>query len=156
MKIKINEYAEYNIKIKDSLDQQEFFQFLDTLNQIAKMIKKDFLVDSDNDMIQEEKKETPKVIKVKNNNNSKLKVLWDSKEKAIKLIKLHYWGTKEKREKAIEGFDITWTGMAQRIWNIRKKYNIQPKEVGLKRFPTIHDVSGDVRNYQKRLNALRI
>lgn len=134
MKIKINEYAEYNIKIKDSLDQQEFFQFLDTLNQIAKMIKKDFLVDSD-DMIQEDKKESPKIKSATPKKLHKREYL-DTKEKAIKILKLHYFGNKEKKNKFAEDNNTEWVTIVKGIHGLKNRYSILPKEIGLKSYPT--------------------
>lgn len=149
-RIEINEYAELNIKFKDHYSVPEFISLLEYLNQTSKMIKKDFLVDSVENEEKKEEKSPDMYFKngrmkrsyahtLKKNHTPRRRTarreFANTKEKAIKIIRLHYFGTKEKKLQFAKDNDTDWNQLVKSMHNLRKRFDIQPREVGLKGFP---------------------
>jgi len=64
--------------------------------------------------------------------NSKL---WNKDRKeTLKLIKLHYTASLDEKRAYAKEHNIAWEVLCSRIWGLRKKWNVKPKEVGLKTF----------------------
>jgi hypothetical protein len=64
-------------------------------------------------------------------------VKWDKREDAIKVMKTHYFGTKQEKESlANQKGAPSWNYIVKSIHNLKKRYNIRPQEIGLSEFPT--------------------
>jgi len=72
---------------------------------------------------------------------SKVITRWKDRDEVIRLIKLHYFGTREQKEAFARNKheSATWTHVLKCISNLRKRYNIKPEEIGLKEFPTRYE-----------------
>lgn len=74
-----------------------------------------------------------------------------NRDELIKVIKLHYFGNKEDKNKYAEGLGMVWqTDIVKGLDMLRKRNNITPKEVGMDRFPSRHEAVGRPKKNQKK------
>lgn len=139
MKIKINEQESYEIKFQDEMSLQELEEFSHRINQILKMNQMSV-------MGYVKKLGQPRHYNKSGKYTNEAKGLsrkvgnkreWcNTKEKALELLKLQYFGEKEDKEKkAKEVGYSSWVEINKALHGLKKRYKIQPKEVGLKAFP---------------------
>ncbi len=144
MKIKINQYESYNIDFPDEIGAQEFFAMKGRIDNIARLIGKDPLLQTAQDAPMTEFKQTKVHAPIEQRP-------WDaSREEGLKFIKCQYFGTQIERAEYEKISQRTWGDISKRVSSCKIKWNIQPKEVGMIRFPTIWEA-------RKRLiNTLKI
>ena len=214
MRIKLSDYEEHSIKIKDVYEPDEFFQFVERMNILAKMVRRDFLVDmnqSELDENQEEEKvkrhynkeerDLPrekdgkfrcnrcqkyldkdkfnknasdrlgiqstcrecgknfqKSLRGTLNNDSKSKLgrpvqkrYGDTKEKVLRLLKVHYFGTIKEKSQLESETGLKWIELQKAFGKLRDRWKIQPKEIGLKFWPNIRGLHKQVAVEQARI-----
>ena len=137
MQIEINSKGDFfNINVPDKVDTQELNELIFTLQGISKMFSRDVLKMVKNVDVKKIDTTTGKrTYKRRQHHNWKNPI--DSREKAIELLKLHYYGTKEDRKQFISDFNFysTWDDLSKSFWTTRNKYKIMANEVGLFMFP---------------------
>lgn len=173
MKIKLNEYMFLTIN-KEILEPDEFGEFMTQLNVISKIVKRDFLSNEENvsektKLVKLEKTKSTRqyvksgkykngsseIIETKNNKPLQRREWCDSKEKVIKLLKIHYFGSKEDKNEIAKKIGLTWTNINKSFYNIKNRFNIQPKDIGLKRFPTSKELINKT-NRKEVISSLKL
>lgn len=136
MEIKINQHESYKIDIPSVVDKVTFFGLLDKLNSISKILSKSDLFanagvineDGEKLITFEHRKYKPRI---KTNRD------WcNTREKVVSILKLHYSDDKKGKEKKAKEIGQDWDTIVKSFHGLKKRYNIQPKEVGLKFFPS--------------------
>ena len=157
MKVQINKEEIYEIKLPESVTTKEQLDYvINRLQQISKLSdeqEQPFSVEQINDngnhpINLRNHLNYPTIIPIRKNGNynpydgfSNKKyarhTFFDTREKAIYILQLHYHGTQEQRMRIIEKMNIKggWNEFSKGFWGIRHKYNMQPKELGLIRIP---------------------
>jgi hypothetical protein len=166
MKIKLNDKEYFNIELDDEIDLDELNGILFRLNNVSKIFSKDVFKiskhsDNSNNNHNTDNNLTatgrPK-IKYKRKNEHNFRNPVNTKEKTIELLKLHYYGTDEEKEKFIKNINFysDWTIFSKRFFNLRKKFNIQPSEIGLNSYPgkghIINKENHMIKNYEYKYN----
>jgi hypothetical protein len=133
MKIKLSDYEEYVLRVKDSYEPDEFFEFVERLNQLSKMVRKDFVSDMNKEITNTNKN----LVKEKIKGRTKKRIWCDSKEKVIHYMKIHYFGNKEDQIKISKQIGVSWFEISKSFHGLKERYNIKPKDLNLKYFPNI-------------------
>jgi len=121
MKIIINENEVYEIKIPEQIEAIELFKIQDKFNNLAKLISIDI-----------KNPNPPKTYKIRKN-----RINWcDTKEKTLDVMQYYYHGTREDRERLSKIIGLNISNICKRFHALKKRFNIQPQEVGLVRFGT--------------------
>jgi hypothetical protein len=166
MKIKFNDFESMQVRIKEDYEFIEFEALTQRFVQIVKIGKKDFVIEQNielnKDEIKEEVKTKRKYVKSgqftsNRNPRGKPNAWFNNKAMMIKCLKIHYFGTKEHKQEFLReiGSNKTWSELSKSFSYSKKKLNILPKELGLKRFPTtLENLSKDER--KKLLMELKI
>jgi hypothetical protein len=128
MKIIINELETYEIKIPNEVNAKDFMKLLTSFDNVVKLIKFN--------IIREEFRKNPdyknEVIKTKRTYTKLNTRLWcDTREKTLDLMQYAYHGTKEDRIRIEEITGVTWNGIVKGFNGFKRRYNIQPQEIGL-------------------------
>jgi hypothetical protein len=126
MKIKINSDETYEIKLPNEteISIQEASMFASRLLKIVKAIGKDEIMEG---IIETKQKRSYNLI---GNNNSKI---WTKdRNETIKLLKLHYHASLDEKRAYAREYNIDWATLSNKFSALKKKWNIQPQEVGLK------------------------
>lgn len=149
MKIKINSREAYEIQLPETIGKDELISITERFEKLIKFLGKDELMAS---VPEENKKE--KKIKYPSGRKKPHKREWArNRNMVIKLLKIHYFGTKGDKEIISKNLKANWSDNIMRsLTNLTKKWKIQPKEVGLKKFPT-RDTSP---NFKKNKEAWKI
>lgn len=134
MKIRLKENEIYEIKIPEEIDTENLFILLDRLKVITKLSE---LSDIRKDIKTEKRKYTQ--------NPTKTTRLYNTKEKTLDLLQYAHHGTKEDKERICKLLNMSWKEIQKRFYNLIKRYNIQPNEVGLTRWKTKYDKHSDNR-----------
>ena len=132
MKIKINENETYEINISEEiLNAKQFQELLFRLNAINKILGRDILMSSITE------KPTPKIKTYTNQRKPSKSRPWaKDREFVVDLIKLHYLGSKEMKEKKTREMNMTcWDEIVKAIHNLVMRHNITPAEIGIPFFP---------------------
>jgi hypothetical protein len=58
----------------------------------------------------------------------------DTREKAIAVITMSYYGTQRERDEFCKFFKEDWVNVSKSFHNLKDRYNLKPQEVGLQRF----------------------
>ncbi len=133
MKIKINQYESYNIEFPDEIGAQEFFAMKGRIDNIARLIGKDPLLQTAQDV-----PFTPiKAQRIRQSSTIEQRPWSQSREKAIKFVKCHYCGTDEEKAEYVKISGKPWINIYKRVSGLKQQHNIQPEEVGLTRFPLV-------------------
>lgn len=137
MKIKINDKETYEINVEtEILNAEDFLCLMDRLRHIEKMVDK--MSGGMNVATQP----------VRHGRQPAGPWTKDRNE-AIKAIKTMYFGTSAEKEAYGLKHDRKWSVLKHTIKNLKKNayLNLQPEEVGVKRWPSIHkgDRAKDLR-----------
>jgi hypothetical protein len=153
-KILITDKESYTVDLPESMTIDDLNAVLFRLNNISKVFSKDIFkiattMESNGNKITKEKR-SYKPRQIKNEGTS---VIYNTRDKAIELIKLFYHGTQEQTENFCKKYDLDSTYLSNKIWNIReKRYKIEPQEVGLIRYMN----KGDPRNSKAFMDSIKI
>lgn len=128
MKIEINEKESYNVEIPTTLSAQEFLALFERLNNIKKIV-----ISNLNTNIFDNNIHT-KILKPRN----RIKLV-SNRDDVIKLLKLHYFGSKEEKQNFAASVNRDWKKVRCCLTSYKRTYKIEPEEIGLKRFPTTKD-----------------
>ena len=139
MKIKISDDEVYEIKIPNEMEAQEFLGLLDKLSKIVKLITLSKLGNLDKFKKTFNQRTEDTIQRKKYQKTTGLNPFYDTKEKALDLLQYSYHGTKEDRQWISRLMGMEWKDIQKRLSNIRGRYEIQPNEVGLKKFPSMYD-----------------
>ena len=122
LRIRINQSEVYLITLdKEELNSDEFFGFLERLKEIEKVVAKGNI---ETRPIKERKKHREKFS-------------WNKdKEKFLKALKIYYFGPESEKERICSEEKSDWSSVTKNIIYMKKKFNVQPKEIGLKYFPS--------------------
>jgi hypothetical protein len=74
------------------------------------------------------------------------------REIALKVLYTHFWGTDEQKQAIANQYGVSWEKITKSITILRQKWKIEPKEVGLKEFPSRHNF-GDFRRNKTKWRA---
>ncbi len=143
MKVKINEYENYEITFPDKIDVQTFLGLVSHLVEIQRMLSKNvFSTVSQQDVSLSTKREYTKSGKYTKEKltgvrkNAEARKFNKSREEALRLLILNYYGTKEDKEAISEEYNNTpWEKIQSAFSYTRKKWKIQPQEIGITHFP---------------------
>lgn len=121
MKIEINERESYLIDIPEKVNIQELSVIADRFNRLQKLFGKD--------IVMEAVREHGSSQKVKTYHS---KYNW-TREKAVEALKIQYskMSPEEKEKLIMEKFNIEAKKVREGSFYLKKKFNIQPNEVGL-------------------------
>ena len=125
IKIKISEFETYVLNMPEELDEIEFIGLVDRLNLIKKVLLRE---PSISDNIQE-----PRIIK-----KVYKKFMPTSRESVKEALKIHFFGDIEEKIKFLQKENLTgnWSNcVAGKFGWMKVKYNLNPEEFGLTRFP---------------------
>lgn len=64
---------------------------------------------------------------------------WEGKTDVIDALKIHYFGTKAQKMQFAENKNASWETITKAIHELRRRFNINPQEIGLQEFP-VHKV----------------
>jgi hypothetical protein len=135
MKIRIKEDEVYEIKIPEEINASDILILLDRLKVIAKLSEL-------SEIRVRTKTETRSYVK-KGDSPSRF---WNTREKALDLLQYAYHGTEEDKERISKLIRRDWKKTQKQFHLIKKRYNIQPDEVGLTKWKTQYDSKNlDVR-----------
>lgn len=124
MKVRINENETYELKIPDEeVSPQQLFGILSRLQNIGKLLNREAMFGGNH-------------YKTRKSGSGRLgKVIWTKdRDEAVKLLKLHYTGTRAEKEAYAKLHNIEWKVLVNRTFSFRKKWDIKPREVGIKQF----------------------
>jgi hypothetical protein len=62
------------------------------------------------------------------------KVSWKDRNEVLKVLKIHYHGTKEDKTRYADNLKVTWNYLTKSFHLLIKRYDIKPYEIGLTRF----------------------
>lgn len=146
MKIIINEFESYEIKLndKDEISTQRFKEILNRFLSIDKLLSRsvnqDIFVqkinsDSENYNVNDTSKQKRKP-RGKYNSRKDILVwrLLKDRNFIIEVLKLHHHGTQELKDKFIKKYNADWNLITVQCGKDRVKFNIQPEEVYLSRW----------------------
>lgn len=144
MKITINENESYDINFPELVSKEEFFAIKLRLDTIVKLLGKDPLLQLT--------KEMPKTPSVRNPHAPIEQRPWDqSRKNAIELVRVHYFGIDEEKQAYEKISGRVWRDIYKRVSGLKERWNIQPKDIGLTRWPTVKEMWG-----AKELEHLKI
>jgi len=125
MKIKINEKETYVIDLEndEELTGEQFLGLLERLNSIRKLLERDFFIQIGN--IKKKVYRKKGVARAFNR----------SREEALKVLKIHYHGSKEDKSILGEIYNSEWGELSKGFSAMKKRWDIAPDEVGLIAFP---------------------
>lgn len=124
MKIQINENESYEINLPDIITIKEFLYIVNKVSSIAQ-----------NNQELSSSKEAKRRY-VKSGKYCGAKYPWtQNRDKAVELVKLHYFGEKEKKEQIARSNNISWYDIVKSLHNLKKRFDIKPQEIGLREFP---------------------
>ena len=141
VKVKINENESYEIAIPQELDMGQLIGIVERLKLITKMSQNEFMP---------QVLETPKLIKAKREYVKKdnyilskkaTDILSTNRSLSVEFIRLYYLNNEESMNtfllsNGLEGYlnsNRTW--FSKKVHQFRKKWSIEPKEVGITAFP---------------------
>jgi hypothetical protein len=151
MKIILNEYESYEIKLPDNKEFsiQELSVLVDRLNRVLKIFGRDEIMKN----IKEGSIEKRKYIKTKVGNRTysraNMRPFTKNREIALQLIHTHYWGSDEQKEALAKQLNISWYNIMKAMSGFRKKWNVKPEEVELKAFPNKQNFGDFWKNKEK-------
>ena len=150
MKIKINSHEAYEIQLPETIGKDELISITERFEKLIKFLGKDELMAGS----PEEKSSKVKKINYPAERKPMHRREWArDKNIVIKLLKIHYLGTKEQKEAIAKELKTDWNDNIMRsLTNLTKRHKIQSKEIGLKKFPT-RETFGD---FKKNKDAWRI
>lgn len=136
MKIRLSEDEVYEIKLPEEIDKQELQGIVTKFNFLLKSFSR-FSLGSEEPVTKGEivLTTTPKEYKTK---NSKWRYLRDNRQAVIEILKAHYLKT-EPIEDVFKrhGLMMTTPEVSSNIFKaLKEMHKIEPKEVGVKAFPT--------------------
>jgi len=139
MKIKINNQETYDIAVAEEYSVTDFIEFSERINKIANIISLNAVKDTElkhSIAPKTTKLKTTKIqkTKVKKVKKVKGKRLWETREEALKVLRLHYHGTKDVKNAYANLVGKEWNSITKAFSNLIKRYNIQPSEIGLSSF----------------------
>lgn len=135
MKIQISEDEVYEIKLPEEVNSLEKFnEILNKLERIIKLlrIKDNFLKENEKTIGKIETNIYPNRRYSKLNPNPFV----NTREKVLDLLQYCYYGTKEDKERIEKIMGRSYAYISKKLFTYRKKYNIEPQEIGLKSFGT--------------------
>lgn len=144
MKIKISEDEFYSIGIPEEVSKAQFCGLMLRLEKINKLISKD-VFENENDEKTVKPKPWQRTFKLSKEAKREARKIITNRTNLVRLYTAYYSGDKEKFVKVIADL-----GLQDYIKNrgymgtggtasLRRKLNIKPSEIGLKRFPTRGD-----------------
>lgn len=155
MRIKLNDFEEHTIKTKEVLEPTEFIEFVERMNQLVRMIKRDFVLDNTLNTELSAIEPTQVYAKPKRKYTKNGETIrktntrdWcDTKEKVINILKIFYFTeNKTDRIKQIEQLtNDKFVIVTKSFHGIKERYNIKPQDVGLKYYPKISALTDDKR-----------
>lgn len=138
MKIKINEFETYEIHYDDKkeMSKTEFIIYVERLENIRKLLSKSQVLEEEQEYTTypKKRKEYTKRRRIGLNSN------WtDSREKVIYLMSVFYSGDKQLRNEICKKIKRLPDDVQKGFYGLKKRYDIQSKEVGLKRWLVKHE-----------------
>jgi len=141
MKIRLSEDEVYEIKMPEEIEIQEFQGIVSKFNFLLKnFIKFDIggETTSEQGEIILNKNQTKQQIH-KTHDKTKWLFLRDNRNAVVEILKTHYLGTIEEFESVVNtyGLKLGKADMCSTMFKVIKEmHKVEPKEVGLKAFPT--------------------
>jgi hypothetical protein len=133
MKININEIETYEIKTPDEINVEDFLELFTKLENIKKIISLNYVNQNSN----EKTNKTPSINPQKNYITRKnTSPFFDTREKVLDIMQYGYLGTRKDKLRLAKIIGMSYNKINKRFHSLRKRYNIQPQEVGLIAFPT--------------------
>ncbi len=129
MKIKLSKSESYIIDFPEEVEAIEFLGIISRLNELKKLLTVSA-------------PEITSDILLSNKNHRKRgakRAFWRTRKDAINLLKLHYFGSKDDKEKLAKRWGMNWKDISSQMYNIRIKWNIAPEEIDLKKFPNLQE-----------------
>ena len=128
MKIMINEKESYNIVLdNDEISSENFLILMSRLKDVEKMLLKF------QDLINPNR-ENNNIIRVPRSHKLR-KELIATREQSVEALKIHYCGSSKEKDALAYKLGINRQALSNNLLNRKKKYNIQPKEIGIVKFP---------------------
>lgn len=151
MKIEISELESYEVKMPEVITREQFIGVMDRLNRILKIVNADVFASSKDVIVSEDGNEKA-VRHYKHHKRTKL-----DREKAIELLKVHYSeGTgaeKLAKMKQIAPF-LSDSSFKSRLYQLRKVFKIDAKEIGLTKFPgRLDGAAGNLDKFRIKQNG---
>ena len=134
MKIKINPNEFYEISFPDEVNTgDELFGMIERLKTVLTFFRKN---NNDNisQIIKHKRKTSNNEIYYNFNRN-----IISDKNRAIELLQFYYHGSKDDKMLLAKKLQVNWVSIQARMSNLRLKFGISCKEVGLIRFPTLSE-----------------
>ena len=134
----INNKEIYSIEIPDEMTLDDLSGLDFRISNILKVFSKDVFkisnkIKNNSNVEPNEEVKTEKRYKSKNHKNEQ--IVFNTRDKAIEIIKLFNHGTKEEIDTFCKKYNIDKNYISAKMWNIReKKYQIKAHEVGLSRY----------------------
>jgi hypothetical protein len=148
MKIKISEDEVYEIKMPEEIGIEDFQNIVARFNFLIKNFTKFSFGNSQPREAGEIILQGDAVKTYKKYNKERWNTLRDNREIFLELLKTYYFGTREEFEKVLKkhGLNFKRTDMASgNIIALREYHNINPRELGLRKFPTRNERINDLR-----------
>lgn len=74
---------------------------------------------------------------IKPKERGKAKFKWKDRDEVIRVLRMHYTGTKAEKQAYANSKGAEWNIITKSFSNLRKRYNVQPAEIGLTDFPNL-------------------
>jgi hypothetical protein len=133
LKIRISDGELYELEVNEPINVNELPYILSKLNKLNK-----FGQEYSNNEYDFSDIPIPNILKSKKkyvlSKPRKLSEWKDTREKSISLMELAFYGTKEERNLLTKKYKTTWDNMSKSFHDFKRRYNIKPEEIGLKRF----------------------
>jgi hypothetical protein len=132
MKIKISENETYEIELPNSkeININEFYEIVKKFDNIIKIIQINIQSGTNFETFQTNFNQRRKnTIQIGRKNN-----FYDTREKVLDIMQYFYCGTQEDRERISKLMGVNPAYIIKSFFNLRKRYNIKPQEVGLIQF----------------------
>lgn len=131
MKIIINEMESYEISLPATIKLADFAPTLERLERLHKFLGRDALSSASTDF----NPATPNV------NLGKKYKKWN-REDFVRLMKVYYSPLpREERIKILAKDGVEYKTFSAKAWSYRKRYDIKPEEIGLRKFPNVSEVN---------------
>lgn len=133
MKIKIDKDETYNIEFPENMEMPEFSALVDRLM----IIRKIFWKPVNPTMILQSEPALPREYKPRHSNRIRV---GSDRNKAIEIVRAYYEvDGEEKYNEMLKLYDNDRNALSKQVNALKTKRKITPEEVGMIRFPTIHE-----------------
>jgi len=72
---------------------------------------------------------------------------WTSRDEVLNAVKVHYFGTAKDKENIARARGKPWNDIVKSFWNLCKRYNIKPADLGLKKWGKVRGKKNEIPKF---------